>query len=434
MRMRRNGADMKTDDIGDSGFDSGEEHGPLSGKTVVLGISGGIAAYKACDLASRLRKLGADVHAVMTPHARAFITPLSLQTLTRNPVHCEQFEESGQWRPEHIELAQTADLVVVAPATANLIAKLSAGICDELLTTMILATQAEIMLAPAMNPIMLEHPATQFNLGVLQNRYRYEIIPPELGEMACGDWGVGKMASVDTIIDMVTSRLMANRALTGKQILITAGGTREPIDPVRFIGNRSSGKMGIAMADAAYARGADVTLITTVEIDRAYPVIVVETAQDMQEAVETEFDSCDALVMTAAVADYRPIVVSRQKIKKTESEDLVLELTKNPDILDLLGHVKRKDQIIVGFAAESDDLLHNAQQKLKRKQLDLIIGNDITVPDIGFGSDYNAVVILDAEGARENLPRMPKRAIADHICNWLADRLANLETSQKVTP
>lgn len=420
---------MNTDDISDNGFQDAGDPGPLNGKTVILGISGGIAAYKACEIASRLRKAGADVHAVMTPNAKAFITPLSLQTLTRNPVHCEQFGENGQWRPEHIELAQNADLILVAPATANMIAKLSAGICDELLSTMILATQAEIMLAPAMNPIMLEHPATQFNLGVLQNRYRYEIIPPEMGEMACGDWGVGKMASVDIITDMVVSRLMANRSLTGRQIIITAGGTREPIDPVRFIGNRSSGKMGIAMADAAYARGADVTLISTVEVDRAYPVIVVETAQDMQEAVETEFDSCDALVMTAAVADYRPIVVSRQKIKKTESEDLVLELTKNPDILDLLGHVKRKDQIIVGFAAESDDLLNNAQQKLKRKQLDLIIGNDITVPDIGFGSDYNAVVILTSEGSRENLPRMPKRAIADHICNWLADRLAGIDKS-----
>ena len=420
---------MKTDDISEGEFHDGNEDGPLSGKTVILGISGGIAAYKACDLASKLRKAGADVHAVMTPNAKAFITPLTLQTLTRNMVHCEQYNESGQWRPEHIELAQSADLILIAPATANTIAKLAGGICDDLLTTMVLATQAQIMLAPAMNPIMLEHPSTQFNLGILQNRFRYEVIPPDMGQMACGDWGVGKMASVDAVMDSVIARLMSHRSLNGKQILITAGGTREPIDPVRFIGNRSSGKMGIAMADAAYARGAEVTLITTVEIDRAYPTIVVETAQDMQEAVESEFDGCDALVMTAAVADYRPIVVSRQKIKKTESEDLVLELTKNPDILDLLGRVKRKDQIVVGFAAESDDLLNNAQQKLKRKQLDLIVGNDITVPDIGFGSDYNAVVILCADGTRENLPRMAKRAIADHICNWLAERFANIEKS-----
>jgi phosphopantothenoylcysteine decarboxylase/phosphopantothenate--cysteine ligase len=419
---------MKADELGDD-FQFPDDSGPLAGKTVILGITGGIAAYKACDLASKLRKAGADVHAVMTPHAKAFITPLSLQTLTRNPVHCEQFEQSGQWRPEHIELAQNADLILIAPATANCIAKLASGICDELLTTMVIASQAQIMLAPAMNPIMLEHPSTQYNLGILQNRYRYEIIPPEIGEVACGDFGAGKMAAVEDIMDTVISRLMTHRSLTGKQILITAGGTREPIDPVRFIGNRSSGKMGIAMADAAYARGADVTLISTVEIDRAYPVVVVETALEMQEAVEAEFDGCDALVMTAAVADYRPIVVSRQKIKKTESEDLVLELTKNPDILDLLGRVKRRDQVVVGFAAESTDLMANAEEKLKRKQLDLIVGNDITVPDIGFGSDYNAVVILGADGMRENLPRMPKRAIADHICNWLAERFGAMEKS-----
>jgi phosphopantothenoylcysteine decarboxylase/phosphopantothenate--cysteine ligase len=423
---------MKREDLNEGDFEV-DDGGTLSGKTVVLGISGGIAAYRACDLASRLRKAGADVHAVMTPHARAFITPLSLQTLTRNPVHCEQFEEGGGWRPEHIELSHSADLILIAPATANIIAKLATGICDELLTTMVLASQAQVMLAPAMNPLMLEHPATQYNLGVLQHRFRYHIIPPETGEVACGDWGTGKMASVDNIMDMVASRLAAHKSLTGRQILITAGGTREAIDPVRFIGNRSSGKMGIAMADAAYMRGADVTLISTVELDRAYPVILVETAQDMQEAVEAEFDSCDGLVMTAAVADYRPIVVSRQKIKKTESEDLVLELTKNPDILDLLGQVKRKDQIIVGFAAESDDLFSNAEQKLKRKNLDLIVGNDITVPDIGFGSDYNAVVILGADGSRESLPRMPKRAIADHICNWLADRIATIEKSKAVS-
>jgi phosphopantothenoylcysteine decarboxylase/phosphopantothenate--cysteine ligase len=403
------------------------ESGVLNGKTVILGIAGGIAAYKACDIASQLNKLGADVHAVMTPHAKAFITPLSLQTLTRNPVHCEQFEESGQWRPEHIELAQNADLILIAPATANVMAKLASGICDELLTTMVLASQAQVLIAPAMNPIMLEHPATQYNLGVLTNRYRYEIIPPQIGEVACGDFGAGKMAAVEDIVDVIVSRLMTQRSLTGKQLLVTAGGTREPIDPVRFIGNRSSGKMGIAMADAAYARGADVTLISTVQVDRAYPVIVVETALEMQESVEGEFDTCDALVMTAAVADYRPIVVSRQKIKKTESEDLVLELTKNPDILDLLGQMKRKDQIIVGFAAESDNLFNNAEQKLKRKHLDLIVGNDITVPDIGFGSDYNAVVILGADGSRQNLPRMPKRAIADHLCNWLAQRFAEKE-------
>ncbi|MBX9942216.1 MAG: bifunctional phosphopantothenoylcysteine decarboxylase/phosphopantothenate--cysteine ligase CoaBC [Candidatus Obscuribacterales bacterium] len=404
-----------------------ESFSPLENKTILLGITGGIAAYKACDIASLLRRSGADVHAVLTPNAKEFITPLSLTTITRNQAHCEQYGPTVNWRPEHIDLAKKCDLILIAPATADIIAKLANGICDDLLTTMVLASQAKVMLAPAMNPVMLAHPATQHNLSILENRYRYDIISPEFGEVACGDVGLGKMAAVESIIAAVAARLLANQTLSTKRVLVTAGGTREPIDPVRFIGNRSSGKMGIAMADAAFARGADVTLISTVDVERAYPVVVVETAQEMQDAVESEFDGCDALVMTAAVADFRPLAVSSQKIKKTESEDLVLELTKNPDIIDLLGRVKRKDQVIVGFAAESEALLSNASQKLKRKNLDMIVGNDISVPDIGFGSDDNAVVILSAEGTRESLPRMPKRAIADHICDLLADRFQVIE-------
>lgn len=404
-----------------------EKFNPLENKTILLGISGGIAAYKACDLASMLRRAGADVHAVLTRNAKEFITPLSLQTITRNAAHCEQYGANGEWRPEHIDLAKRADLVIIAPATADILAKLATGICDELLTTMVLATKAKVMIAPAMNPTMLEHPSVVHNLDVLQNRYRYEVIPPEFGEVACGDWGAGKMASVETIIAAIGARLVSHGAMSGKHIMVTAGGTREPIDPVRFIGNRSSGKMGIAMADAAFARGADVTLVSTVEVERAYPVILVETAFEMQEAVESEFDSCDALVMTAAVADFRPLSVSTNKIKKTVSEDINLELTKNPDILDLLGRVKRKNQVIIGFAAESEELLSNASQKLKRKNLDVIVGNDITVPDIGFGSDDNAVVILSEDGTRENLTRMPKRAIAEHLCDLLAHRFAAME-------
>lgn len=404
-----------------------EPFNPLEHKTVLLGVSGGIAAYKACDLASQLRRNGADVHAILTQNAQHFVTPLSLQTMTRNPVHSTQFDVTNEWRPEHIDLAKKADLVLIAPATADIIAKLATGICDDLLTTMVLASRAKIMLAPAMNPIMYEHPATQHNLSILQNRYGYEVIPPDTGEVACGDFGAGKMASLETILATVAARLLSHRTLIGRCVMITAGGTREAIDPVRFIGNRSSGKMGIAMADAAHARGAEVTLVSTVEVDRPYPVIIVETAQEMQESVEAEFDNCDALVMTAAVADFRPIAVSEHKIKKTESDDLVLELTKNPDIIDLLGRVKRKDQIIIGFAAESEALLTNATSKLRRKNLDVIVGNDISVPDIGFGSDDNAVVILSADGNRETLPRMPKRAIAEHLCDLLADKFAAIE-------
>jgi phosphopantothenoylcysteine decarboxylase / phosphopantothenate---cysteine ligase len=395
---------------------------PLAGKTIVLGVTGGIAAYKACDIASRLRQAGADVHAVMTVNAREFITPLSLQTLTRNPVHCEQFGKLDNWRPEHIELAREADLLLIAPATADIIAKLAVGMCDDLLTTMVLAATVPVMVAPAMNPVMWEHPATESNISTLQDKFSYSIIPPESGLVACGEWGTGKMASVDTIVATVAARLITQKNLLGKHIVVTAGGTREPIDPVRFIGNRSSGKMGIAMADAATARGALVTLISTVPVDRPYAVVEVDTALEMQEAVETEFDSCDALVMTAAVADFRPLSVSGHKIKKTDSDDLVLELTKNPDILDLLGRVKRSNQVVIGFAAESEQLLTNAAEKLKRKNIDMIVANDITVPDLGFGSDENTVIILDAEGKRENLARMPKRAIAEHLCDLLCER------------
>ena len=406
---------------------------PLENKTVLLGVSGGIAAYKACDLASMLRRAGADVHAVMTPNARQFITPLSLTTLTRNPTHCEQYLDSADWRPEHIDLAKKADVILIAPATADLIAKLATGICDDLLTTMVLASKAKVMIAPAMNPNMLNHPATQQNLAILQNRFRYEVIAPEVGEVACGDYGAGKMATIESIMAAVAARLLSHQTLVNKRVLVTAGGTREPIDPVRFIGNRSSGKMGFAIADAAYARGAEVTLISTVEVERAYPVIVVETAQEMQEAVELEFDTSDCMVMTAAVADFRPLSVSSQKIKKNESEDLLLELTKNPDIIDLLGRVKRKDQILCGFAAESEGLVTNAASKLKRKNLDMIIGNDISVPDIGFGSDDNAVVILTQEGTRESLPRMSKRAIADHIFDIISERFRLMEEENGAT-
>lgn len=402
---------------------------PLENKTIILGVSGGIAAYKACDLASFLRRSGADVHVVLTRNAKEFITPLSLTTITRNPTHSEQFEQSSNWKPEHIDLAKRADLILIAPATADIIAKLATGICDDLLTSMVLASQAKVIVAPAMNPNMLNHPATQMNLDTLENRFRYDIIAPEYGEVACGDIGTGKMASVESITATVAARLLSHDTLQGRQILVTAGGTREAIDPVRFIGNRSSGKMGIAMADAVAGRGAKVILVSTVEVNRSYPVLVVETAQDMQEVVEAEFDGCDALVMTAAVADFRPLRVSSQKIKKTESEDIVLELTKNPDILDLLGRVKRDDQVIIGFAAESEGLLTHAEEKLQRKNLDMIVGNDITVPDIGFGSDDNAVIILGADGKHENLPRMSKRAIAEHLCDLLVEKFADIESS-----
>lgn len=411
--------------------ESFDKFAPLENKTIILGVTGGIAAYKACDVASMLRRSGADVHAVLTENAKEFITPLSLTTITRNPSHTEQYEQSSNWKPEHIELAKKADLILIAPATADILAKLAAGICDDLLTSMILASQAKVVVAPAMNPTMYAHPATRRNLDILENRYRYAVIPPEFGEVACGDVGSGKMASVESITAAVASRLLAHKTLSGKKVLVTAGGTREPIDPVRFIGNRSSGKMGIATADALAGRGAEVILISTVAVNRSYSVLIVETAQEMQEVVEAEFDACDALIMTAAVADFRPLRVSSHKIKKTESEDLVLELTKNPDILDLMGRIKSEDQVVIGFAAESEGLLTHAADKLQRKNLDMIVANDITVPDIGFGSDDNAVIILKSDGTRENLPRMPKRAIAEHLCDHLVEHLSKIHGEEE---
>ncbi len=399
----------------------------LENKTIVLGISGGIAAYKCLDLISSLRGMGANVHCVLSHNAHEFVTPLSLSTISRNKVHTHNFEIKDSWQPEHIELAKLADLILIAPATADIIAKLAHGICDDLLTTFVLAAKTKVLIAPAMNPNMYDHPATKHNLSILEHKLRYQIIAPEFGEMACGDIGYGKMAQISSIAQIVASRLEVHGSLFEKKILITAGGTREPIDPVRFIGNRSSGKMGIAMADAAYARGADVTLVSTVKVERSYPVVLVETAQEMQESVESEFDTCDALIMTAAVADFRPLFVSVHKIKKSDSEDFTLDLTQNPDIIDLLGRVKRETQIIIGFAAESEELLSNASQKLKRKKLDLIIANDITVPEIGFGSDDNAVIILSNDGNKETLPRMPKRAIAEHICDILAGRFLEIK-------
>jgi phosphopantothenoylcysteine decarboxylase/phosphopantothenate--cysteine ligase len=402
-----------------------ERFSPLENRTVLLGICGSELSFKSCDLATKLKMSGADVHPILTSSARDFITPLSLQTLTDNAVYTQESSGCPDFRPEHAQLANTADLVLIAPATADIIAKLATGCSDDLLTTLVFSTRAQVMIAPAMNLRSMEHPAIQHNLEVLQHRYQFEIIPPD--NQSSKDASQVCMASLETILATVAARFLTHRSLAGNTILVTAGGTREPIDPVRFIGNRSSGKMGIAMADAAWGRGANVTLISTVDVDRPYPVLLVETALEMQEAVEVEFDSCDALIMTAAVSDYRPLSVSHQKIKTTDSEDIVLELTKNPDILDLLSRVKRRDQVMIGFAAESEGLLSNASDKLRRKNLDVIVGNDISVPDIGFGSDDNAVVILDSEGKRESLPRMPKRAIAEHLCNILADRFATLE-------
>ena len=393
-------------------------------KNIILGISAGIAAYKMYDLVGELKKRGHNVTVVLTKDAKHFVSELSLKVLSSNPVYSEMFDPNIQDKPIHIDLADNAELVLIAPATADIIAKMANGICDELITNILLATRASVFVAPAMNTNMWEHFTTQKNIETLVTKLGYKIIPPEEGDLACGYSGVGHIASIEKIIKTILYGDEGAKPLAGKKVLVTAGGTREAIDPVRFIGNRSSGKMGIALADAAYNMGAQVLLVSTVPVERKYQVIGVESAQEMQEVIESEFDKENVLIMAAAVSDFRPVAPSKQKIKK-RSEDITIELTRNPDILEILGRTKRDNQIIVGFSAESENTEKNALEKLNKKKIDMIIANDISVPDIGFGADENAVVILTRDGEKETLPRQPKTQIARHICNRLVDIFAN---------
>lgn len=397
-------------------------------KNIILGISAGIAAYRMYDLVSDLKKLGHNVTVVLTKDSRNFVSELPFKVLSSNPVFCEMFSPALQSKPVHIDLADSADIVLVSPATADIIAKMANGICDELITNILLATKAPVYIAPAMNTNMWEHFTTQKNIETLVTKLGYKIIPPEEGDLACGYSGIGHIATNEKIIKTILYGEIETKPLLGKKVLITAGGTREPIDPVRFIGNKSSGKMGLSIADVAYSMGANVLLISSVSFERKYPVVEVDTAQEMQEVIESEFDKSDALIMAAAVSDFRPVLTSKQKIKK-KNEDLTLELTRNPDILEILGRTKRDKQIIIGFSAESENIEKNAQEKLEKKKIDMIVANDITVPEIGFDSDENAVIILTQDGHKEVLQRQLKIQIARHICNKLVDMFKALSVS-----
>lgn len=389
-------------------------------KNIIIGISAGIAAYKMYDLVSELKKLGHNITVVLTKDAKHFVSELPLKVLSSNPVYTDMFSPEVQTKPIHIDLADNNDLVVLAPATADIIAKMANGICDELITSILLATRAPVYIVPAMNTNMWEHFTTQKNIETLVTKLGYKIIPPEEGDLACGYSGTGHITSNEKIIKTIFYGEFEPKPLGGKKVIVTAGGTREAVDPVRFIGNKSSGKMGIALADVAYSMGADVLLISTVTCDRKYQVIEVESAQEMQEVIESEFDKSHALIMAAAVSDFRPITTSKQKIKK-KNEDITIDLTRNPDILEILGRTKRDKQVIIGFSAESENIEKNALEKLEKKKIDMIVANDITVPDIGFGSDENAVIILTKDKKKEVLQRQPKIQIAKHICNKLAD-------------
>jgi len=385
----------------------------LKDKTIVLGITGSIAACKAADLASQLVQKGASVNVIMTKEAGQFVSPLTFRGITRRPVVTEMFT-SSEFGIDHISLAGAADLVIIAPATANTIAKLAAGIADDILCSTVLAAQAPVIIAPAMDVNMYENQVTQDNLSKLKSR-SFVIVGPVSGRLASGKKGLGRFADVSDVVGTVCQILGRNGDLAHKRIIVTAGGTQEPIDPVRYISNHSSGKMGYALAEAARDRGAEVTLITAPTLlDKPIGVEVfnVSTAQQMYQMVKDTISEANALIMAAAVADYRPISIAQDKIKKRDA-GLTVKLELTPDIL---GSVKG-DFVRVGFAAESENLVENAKHKLQQKQLDIIVANDITASDAGFGVDTNKVIIIDREGKIDSLPLLPKRVVADKILN-----------------
>ena len=385
-------------------------------KTVVLGVSGGIAAYKACDVVSRLRKENIQVNVIMTKHATEFVSALTFQSISQNPVAVEMFEPVTNWDIEHISLAKKADIFLIAPATANVIGKIANGIADDMLSTTVMATKAPVVIAPAMNTNMYENPVTQANIQKLKD-LGYIFIEPGYGRLACGDLGPGKLAEPDLIVENIKFLLNKTDELKGKNVLVTAGPTQEAIDPVRYITNKSTGKMGYALAYQAALMGAKVTLVTgptNIEIPFGISeVIKIKSAEQMYEAVTSRFDEMDIVIKSAAVADYKPKNISDSKIKKSDS-DLVLELDRNKDILFELGKLKTK-QVLVGFAAETDDLIANAQKKLAKKNLDFIVANDLKQEGAGFAGDTNIAKLLFADENIVELPIMTKNQLSKEI-------------------
>lgn len=388
----------------------------LKDKTVVIGVCGGIAVYKACDLVSKLKKTGVNVHVIMTKSATEFVAPLTFQTLSQNYVVEDMFESPKTWDVEHISLAKKADVFVLAPATANVIGKVANGIADDMLTTTIMATKAKVLVAPAMNTNMYENPVVQRNIQTLKD-LDYKFVEPESGRLACGDIGSGKLASVDTIFNSIIELLETKKDLEGTSMIITAGPTVESIDPVRYITNRSTGKMGYSIAKKAIERGADVTLVSgptnIVPPQNLKKFIQIESAEDMYNAVLENMDENQVIIKSAAVADYRPKEYSDNKIKKSD-DDLSIRLDRTKDIALELGKIKN-NKILVGFAAETNDLLENAKNKIQKKNLDFIVANDLTQDGAGFGVDTNIVKIIDREGVIQEHPKMKKEEVADVI-------------------
>lgn len=401
----------------------------LKGKKIVLGVTGGIAVYKAVDLVSRLRKQGAEVRVIMTAHAQEFVTPLTFKEISGNQVAVSMWNSNQEFNVEHIALANWADLFLIVPATANILAKMALGLADDLLSTTLLATKVPVIACPAMNTGMYENPVTQENIEKLKSR-GIIIMPPAVGHLACGTSGPGRLPEPQNIIDFII-RFLAKREgdLRGLKVLVTAAGTREPIDPVRYVGNRSSGKMGYAVAQMAAERGADVLLISApsaLKVPANVQIVQVETTCQMLEACLKAYENVDIVIKAAAVADYHPRDVAAQKIKKKTDDALIVVMDKNPDILKILGE-KKTHQVLVGFAAETQNLLANAKEKIVKKNLDMIVANDVTAAGAGFNTDTNIVKFLFASGEVRSLEKMPKTEVA----NCILDEVLRLRSQKQ---
>ena len=383
---------------------------------VVLGVTGGIAVYKACELLRLLQKRGIDVFVVMTQNACRFVAPLTFETLSGHPVAVDTFDRPQTWEVEHIALAKRADLFLIAPATANIMGKMACGIADDMLSTTVMATRAPVLVAPAMNTGMWENAAVQQNVKTLRAR-GVEIVAPVSGHLACGDSGAGKLEDVAVIAERACELLFAKKDMEGLRVMVTAGPSREALDPVRYISNRSSGKMGYAIAQAAQKRGAEVTLLSgpvAIEVPQGVKLVPFTTTQELLDRASELAQEQDLLIQAAAPADYRAKEIAPQKIKKQGGEPMTFTLVENPDVAATLGKAKRSGQVFVGFAAETNDVLAHARDKLARKNLDMIVANDVTRPGAGFDVDTNIVTLITKDG-QEALPMMSKAEVAQRI-------------------
>lgn len=393
-------------------------------KHIVVGVCGGIAAYKAAGLVSRLRQAGADVHCIMTANAAKLVTPITFGELSGNDVTVDMFANIYKWDVEHIALARMADVFVIAPATADMIGKVANGIADDMLSTTVMATKAKVIFVPSMNTNMYENPIVQENIAKLR-AHGCLFVEPESGHLACNTNGKGRFPKLESIMDAVEKALFGKGLLKGKKIIVSAGGTQEAIDPVRYISNRSSGRMGYAIARAAAMEDADVTLVsctTALPVPSGVKIEYVRDARELCRAMNSHFDDCDAAIMAAAVSDYRPKVQATQKIKKESHDVLNIELTQNPDILYGLGQ-KKKGQFLVGFAAETNDVIEHGKEKLKRKNLDMLVANDVAMPGAGFNVPTNIASLLYKDGTMEQYPKMTKDELGHIIVEKISEGL-----------